>query len=131
MPSHSYYAAAVMLDLLRDAPITIRLDRLGSRVLGEVDFATRVIAINFAVTPGQFRSTLTHELIHLRRGPCYEGREDQEEEVVAMETAALLVPPELIPADANPRGIAELFGVDDDLARIAIRIAQARRGEVA
>lgn len=131
MPSHSYYAGAVMLSLLRDAPIGVRLGDLGTNILGEVDFATRVITINHAVTPGQFRSTLTHELVHLRRGPCYEGREDREEELVAMETAALLVPPEMIPLDAHPRAIAELFGVDEDLARIAIRMARQRRGGAA
>lgn len=128
MPSHSYYAAAVMLDLLRDAAITVRLGDLGSNVLGEVEFASRLITINRAVTPGQFRATLAHELVHLRRGPCYEGREDHEEELVTMETATLLVPPELIPRGASPAVVAELFGVDEDLARTAIRLAQSKRG---
>lgn len=125
MPSHSYYAAAVMLDLLQGSSITVRLGDLGPSILGEVDFIARVITINRAVTVGQFRATLVHELVHLHRGPCYEGREDEEEQIVATETALMLVPPELIPPQAQPAEVASAFCVDEDLAKIAIHISRS------
>lgn len=128
MPSHSYYAAAVMLELLRDSSITVRLGDLGPNILGEVDFIARVITINRAVTVGQFRATLVHELVHLHRGPCYEGREDEEEQIVTTETALMLVPPELVPPQAQPDQVARAFCVDEDLARVAIGISRFRTG---
>jgi len=131
MPSHSYYAAAVMLDLLRDSSITVRLGDLAPNILGEVDFITRVITINQAVTVGQFRATFVHELVHLHRGPCYEGCEDEEEKIVATETALMLVPPELLTPQARPEQVAQTFCVDEDLARIAIGLSRCRSGGVA
>lgn len=132
MPSHSYYAAAVMLELLRDAAITIELRDLGPLILGEVDFRTRTISISSSIVePGQFRATFVHELVHLVRGPCHQGKEHDEEETVAMQTAAMLVPPEFIPDQATPREIAESFLVDEDLARVALGLKRARTGEVA
>lgn len=127
--------AAAMLELLRCTPdITIRLHDLRRDLVGEVEFSSRIISISPTVTVPVFRSTLAHELIHLRRGPALLGHEDHEERVVDEETASLLVPPTVLPPvldTADAHRIARELGVDLATARLGIDLAMRERKEVA
>ncbi|HJP80576.1 MAG TPA: hypothetical protein VJ914_40265 [Pseudonocardiaceae bacterium] len=117
----------VLIDLLhaRPAGIRIRLDDgdLAADELGAVDFPTGTITISRSATLREFRSTLAHELLHLRRGPAFAGYEAAEEAVVEAMAARLLVPLSQIIWPADARVVAEDLVVDEALARLAIQLA--------
>lgn len=72
--------------------VTISIDPDLVDELGRVDFSTHTISLAADLTDGEFRSTLTHEIVHLLRGPVPAPRQNLEELMVERETATILIP---------------------------------------
>jgi hypothetical protein len=93
-------------------------------VLAETDFATHRIDMTDGMLQRERRSVLTHELVHLERGPCLSFHESREERAVDAETARRLITCEAL-ADAllwssNETELAEELWVSDDLVRVRL-----------
>lgn len=127
---------------------TVTLCIMTGALLGACEWSTKTIYLNVRSTAVQTLCTLTHELLHLRRGPlmCTSSRLlAREEAAIAAHSARLLVPMVSL-LDAlrwTPHLVeqAEFLGVDTDTVRArfgdlsseelaAIR-AQLRQEEVA
>lgn len=59
--------------------------------MGHVDWLPPCVTITVGMTQAERRCTLTHELVHLERGPCPPGDEEREEKIVEREAARLLI----------------------------------------
>lgn len=57
--------------------------------MGHTDFTC--IRLTLGMTQAERRCTLTHELVHIERGPCEPGDEVREEEIVERLAARLLI----------------------------------------
>lgn len=96
--------------------------------LAEVDFAARLITLKPGLTDGQLHVALTHEFVHLLRGPAIVGREADEEIAVHTLVARLLAPRHELPAilqGVTPTEIAERLVIDRHTARLALELARA------
>lgn len=74
---------------LRD--VTLVIADLGGGVLGRTDFTSRTITLDHQLLQAERRSTLTHELVHLERGPVPAGYTVREERAVEVEAARRLI----------------------------------------
>jgi len=95
--------------------------------LAEVNFAARLITLKPGLTTGQLHVALTHELVHLLRGPAVVGHEAREEHVVHSAVARMLAPRHALPAmleAADPHQVAHDLTIDPYTARLAIALAQ-------
>lgn len=63
----------------------------GPGTLGRVDYSAATITLHPRLLQGERRATLTHELIHLERGPAADGCEALEEHMVELEAARRLI----------------------------------------
>lgn len=59
--------------------------------MGHVTWLPPCVTITTGMTQAERRCTLTHELVHLERGPCAPGQEEREEEIVEREAARRLI----------------------------------------
>lgn len=106
---------------------TVTHKPLPEQVLGEVHWPTRTITIDPRQPAAAARSTLAHELEHIRRGPLPADPvlAAREELVVEKVTARSLISVhalgEALAESDDPRHAAELLDVDPDLliARLA------------
>jgi hypothetical protein len=91
---------------------------------GEIDFESRTITLHPRLRPAERRCTLTHELVHLERGPVLVRQTGREERVVAAISARRLVPLDAL-ADVmswtdDPRVIAEELDVDPRTIKVLL-----------
>jgi len=77
--------------LCRRPDVTLVFGDPGPGALGSVDYETRTITLASDLLQGERRTTLTHELIHLERGPAAEGGWRREEFAVELEAARRLI----------------------------------------
>ena len=107
--------------------IVIRTARLEDGVMGGWDPHTRTIWLDDRLTPGERRSTLTHERIHAERGDtdcASDWHTAKQERLVRFETARRLIGftglAEALKWCRDEHELAEHFGVDVDtvLARL-------------
>lgn len=82
--------------------------------IGLTTYSSLTISFLVGLTEVEMRSTLTHELLHLERGPVTLGRTPREEEIVSDIAAKRLVDPALFDA---------LIAVNDDPDRAQITTA--------
>lgn len=122
---------------LRNRPdVTLVLADPGPGTLGRVDFAAQRITLHPDLLQTERRSTLTHELIHLERGPAAPGCEAREELRVDREAALRLVEiADLVSAAKWTDDIHELafeLWVDPDTVRVRMRhLTAAEEAELA
>jgi hypothetical protein len=72
-------------------PVTVVIGDPGPGLLGRVDYDSRTITLAAGLLQRELRTTLTHELIHLERGPAPEGEQPKDEVAVERETARRLI----------------------------------------
>lgn len=131
--AHSALVTLLCVTLGRLPDLRLRRDAIEPDLLGLTDFDQRTVTIARDASVPVFAATLTHELQHLRRGPCYVGDEEAEERRVDEDTARLLVPQDLLPAvldRVNPAHLARDLGIDLDTARRAIQLALRDRSRL-
>lgn len=117
----------VLLGRFPDVTIRSGSSTLGIAEIAEIEFATRVITLRPDLTLGQLHAALTHELVHLIRGPAKVGVEHLEEIAVHEEVARLLAPRHRLPAileAADPHQVAHDLVIDPYTARLAISLAR-------
>ncbi|TDP97682.1 ImmA/IrrE family metallo-endopeptidase [Labedaea rhizosphaerae] len=128
-----------LVELLGRIPqVIIRVARPGELLPGELGatlFLTHEILLRPGLDPRTARTTLAHELVHLLRGPCFEGDEHAEEQAVRALTAQILLPPPgwppTVDTPTTAAGLAERYLIDTDAATLALELARGRHGEVA
>lgn len=77
--------------LRRRPDVTLVFGDPGPGALGSVDYETRTITLASDLLQGELRTTLTHELIHLERGPVADDGWRREEAAVELEAARRLI----------------------------------------
>lgn len=92
--------------------VTLAYEGPGPGLLGRVDFKSRTITLHPYLLQRE-RSPLTHELVHLERGPAVAGGEAREERVVDAETAQRLV---------TIGDLAQAVKWTDDLHELAVEL---------
>ncbi|WP_217996703.1 hypothetical protein [Nocardioides jensenii] len=106
----------------------------GPGTLGRVDYAHQLITLHPDLLQTERRSTLTHELIHLERGPAAPGCEAREELCVDREAALRLVElADLVTAAQWTDDVHELafeLWVDPDTVRVRLRHLTGREHAV-
>lgn len=120
--------------LARRDDIVIRRGEAAPGEYGDVEFDTDTITVDRRLDFELWVQTMAHELVHLGRGPCEYGDEEFEEQVVAEETAKLLVPPDMLPSileAAKPAKIAAALEVDESTVRLAIDLTRKERNDAA
>lgn len=85
-------------------------DRLRDGDVGHCLHAHRVILMSRRQTQAERRCTITHELVHLERGPVAEHRREHEEVLVERESARLLI---------DIRKLGEALAWTSDLDQVA------------
>ncbi len=121
-----------LMTLLHEMPdIALRIGRLDTGQLGHLHFPTRTITISDNANTAQFASALTHELLHLMRGPSYDDPDEisRDETSVREQTARLLVPPSQLPPGSDPNHVAHHYEVDINVARLSVELARLERAE--
>ncbi|MEV8439254.1 hypothetical protein AB0425_17905 [Actinosynnema sp. NPDC051121] len=101
---------------------------------GDIEFPSRTITVDHGLDFNEWVHTTAHELTHLNRGAPWEDELEQEERIVAEETARVLVPPEALPAileAAKPAVIAAELKVDEPTVKLALRLAYEDRDAAA
>lgn len=124
--------AVCLLDMLqeileRDGELHLRHVDLPPGRLGLAHFRQRLVTLARGLDRGEWRGTLGHELMHLKRGPVAREHAEAEEEEVQRETAAMLVPPGPALAqlgrewsDGEIQEFASRFVVDRDTIETAL-----------
>lgn len=107
---------------LRQRPdVTMEITDLPPGVLGVTAYRSRTIFIARDLLQAERRAVLTHELIHLERGPCCPLHEGRDEAAVEVETARRLVPLDALVAallwSQNEAELAEELWVDEAVVR--------------
>lgn len=122
-----------MLSLLMELELlgwSARCAQLAGDVVGLCDWERRVVWIDERLSYECMRSTLAHEIRHVRRGP---NPDPTEEGCCEAEAAARLVPLPLLALATrytqDEEAIAVLLGVDVGL--LQARVAGLTRGDVA
>lgn len=116
--------------------VTVLFGDPGPGCLGRVEYETATITLCPTLLQAERRSTLTHELIHLDRGPAPAGHDDREErEVARLAAERLITMPELISAvqwsDHVDEQAFDLW-VDEDTVQVRLRhLSDAERLELA
>lgn len=110
---------------------TLRWADLPDGALGETDWGTRTITLTKGLTQAERRSTLTHELEHVARGPVPTYRQAREERAVDEAAARRLITFDRL-ADAlvwsiDENELAELLHVDVDT--VVARLSTLTSGE--
>jgi hypothetical protein len=77
--------------LRRRPDVTVLFGDPGPGVLGCIDYETRTITLAPDLLQAELRTTLTHELVHLERGPAPTGGGPREETTVELEAARRLI----------------------------------------
>lgn len=93
--------------------VTVVFGDPGPGALGSVDYETQTITLDPDLLQGELRTTLTHELIHLERGPVAAGGGPREEAAVELEAARRLI---------DIRQLVEAIGWTDDLDELAFEL---------
>lgn len=105
--------------------MTVVFEDPGRGLLGRVDYSTATITLHPRLLQTERRSTLTHELVHLERGPGVCGHEAREERAVEVEAARRLIDlAQLVDAVKWTDDVHELafeLWVDPDTVRIRLR----------
>jgi hypothetical protein len=130
--AHTAFARLLYDNLDHLADIVLRRGVMPDDEDGDVEFATRTVTANHDLDFPDWVATVTHELVHLNRGPGWNDQVDAEEAEVREETARLLVPRSVLPSileAANPTRVAAEQGVDEQTARTAIELARMDRDE--
>lgn len=83
--------------------------------LGQVEFSSGTIRLSRELAGGEFRSTLTHEAVHLLRGPVPEQRRPLEEVLVEQKTAEILIP------ERSDLAARDRRWTDSEVTRLAVR----------
>lgn len=111
--------------LRRRPDITLVFEDPGPGLLGRVDYPHATITLHPGLLQAERRSTLTHELVHLERGPAVVGYVDVEERAVEVEAARRLIDlAQLVDAVRWTDDVHELafeLWVDPDTVRIRLR----------
>jgi hypothetical protein len=121
-----------LMTLLHQQPdVALRIGKLDTGQLGHLHFPTRTITISEDANTPQFVSALMHELVHLMRGPSYDDPDEIacDEAEVRERTARLLVPPSQLPPGSDPHHVAHHYGVDINVARLAVELARVEWAE--
>jgi hypothetical protein len=71
--------------------VTLVFGDPGPGLLGRVDYESRTITLSSDLLQPELRTTLTHELIHLERGPAPAWAQGRDETEVELETARRLI----------------------------------------
>lgn len=108
---------------------TVQVDRL-RHGRGRCRWADRTITVDRRLTLPQLRTTLAHEAVHARRGPCPRWLIPREELAVHAQAARALIPigrlGEALAWSLDPRVVADELEVTPDLRRQTAR-ARPRR----
>lgn len=111
--------------LRRRPDITLVFEDPGPGALGRVDYDTATITLHPRLLQAERRATLTHELVHLERGPAVRGHEAREERAVEIEAARRLIDlAQLVDAVKWTDDVHELafeLWVDPDTVQIRLR----------
>lgn len=100
----------------------------GQDVMAVTDWKKRTVTLAYDLTAGEARCTLTHELVHIERGPAANNdrlAELEEREVERITAARLIVFDELLAAAPRVDGfedLADLMNVDRTLILVALRL---------
>jgi len=78
-------------ELGRHTDVAVVIGDPGPGALGSVDYASRIITLAPDLLQRERRTTLTHELIHLERGPASAVGVRREEATVELEAARRLI----------------------------------------
>ena len=78
--------------LRRRPEVTLLFGDPGPNAWGRTDYDTKTITLAPDLLQVERRCTLTHELVHLERGPAPVGGEEREERLVDATAARLLIP---------------------------------------
>lgn len=115
------------------ADVTVRVGDPGPGAWGRVDFASRTVTLAPDLLDREERCTLSHELVHLERGPVPPWQQDREEQLVEAESARRMVPlRDLMTAvqwtdDAYELALELWVDVTTLVARVKALIADHRR----
>ncbi len=97
---------------------TLRVERLPSG-WGRCRWVDRVIVVDPRLKPPQLRTTLAHEAVHARRGPCPGWARPREETIVHEQAGRWLIGPAALARELewspDPRVIAANLDVTPDL----------------
>jgi hypothetical protein len=102
--------------------------------MGLADHQEQTVSLRRGMTWAQRRCTLTHELLHLERGPALSTTKHQDEERVRRETARRMIPDVRILGEAlawalDEHECADELGVDVPVLRYRLRhLHPAERG---
>lgn len=109
--------------------------RLPSAVAGCTDFVNHAVMIAIDLSPAERRSTLAHEVEHIRRGPVptepvLAAREERAvEEAAARQLINIRDLAELLAESDEPAYVADALGVDPEL--LSTRLDHLHPSEVA